>query len=214
MIPFLDLLAINARDRDALIAAFTRVLDSGRYVMGKELEAFEREYAAYCGTRHCVGIGNGLDALTLTLRAWRELSVFAPGDEVIVPANTYIATILAITENNLTPVLVEPDAKACILARSTQMSGLVFAAARASPARPSWCRCGQPPALCESWRDPTRATTPSRRSRASRPSGPIASARSAAATSPIHGATSRGSATPRSSSPMRPRPLSLAAVSA
>ena len=68
MIPFLDLLAINARDREALIAAFTRVLDSGWYVMGKELEAFEREYAAYCGTRHCVGIGNGLDALTLTFQ--------------------------------------------------------------------------------------------------------------------------------------------------
>ena len=115
MIPFLDLLAVNARDREALIAAFTRVLDSGWYVMGKELEAFEREYAAYCGTRHCVGIGNGLDALTLTLRAWRELGVLAPGDEVIAPANTYIATLLAITENGLTPVLVEPDAATCNL---------------------------------------------------------------------------------------------------
>jgi dTDP-4-amino-4,6-dideoxygalactose transaminase len=113
MIPFLDLLAVNARDREALIAAFTRVLDSGWYVMGKELEAFEREYAAYCGTRHCVGIGNGLDALTLTLRAWRELGVLAPGDEVIAPANTYIATLLAITENGLTPVLVEPDPATC-----------------------------------------------------------------------------------------------------
>ena len=115
MIPFLDLLGINARDRDALIAAFTRVLDSGWYVMGKELDAFEREYAAYCGTRHCVGVGNGLDALTLSLRAWRELGVLATGDEVIVPANTYIATILAITENGLTPVLVEPDAATCNL---------------------------------------------------------------------------------------------------
>lgn len=110
MIPFLDLLGINARSREALIAAFTRVLDSGWYIMGKELEAFEREYAGYCGTRHCVGVGNGLDALTLTLRGWLELGVLAPGDEVIVPANTYIATILAITENGLTPVLVEPDA--------------------------------------------------------------------------------------------------------
>ena len=68
MIPFLDLQSVNARDRDALIAAFARVLDSGWYVMGRELEAFEVEYAAYCGTRHCIGIGNGLDALTLTLR--------------------------------------------------------------------------------------------------------------------------------------------------
>ena len=110
MIPFLDLLAINARDRDALVAAFTRVLDSGWYIMGKELVAFESEYAAFCGTRHCVGVGNGLDALTLTLRAWLELGVLSAGDEVIVPANTYIATLLAITENGLQPVLVEPDA--------------------------------------------------------------------------------------------------------
>ncbi len=115
MIPFLDLLAVNAREREALIAAFTRVLDSGWYIMGQELEAFEREYAAYCGTRHCIGVGNGLDALTLTLRAWLELGVLAPGDEVIVPANTYIATILAITENGLTPVLVEPDVATCNL---------------------------------------------------------------------------------------------------
>ncbi len=109
-IPFLDLGGINARDREALIAAFTRVLDSGWYVLGKEVEAFEAEYAAYCGTRHCIGVGNGLDALVLVLRAWLELGVLKAGDEVIVPANTYIATILAITGNGLTPVLVEPDA--------------------------------------------------------------------------------------------------------
>ncbi len=110
MIPFLDLHGINVRDRDALIAAFTRVLDSGWYVLGKEVDAFEQEYAAYCGARHCVGVGNGLEALVLVLRAWLELDVLKTGDEVIVPANTYIATILAITENGLTPVLVEPDA--------------------------------------------------------------------------------------------------------
>lgn len=110
MIPFLDLHGINARDRDALIAAFTRVLDSGWYVLGQEVKAFEKEYAAYCGTRHCVGMGNGLEAMVLVLRAWLELGVLSTGDEVIVPANTYIATILAITENGLTPVLVEPDA--------------------------------------------------------------------------------------------------------
>lgn len=130
MIPFLDLLGINARDREALIAAFTRVLDSGWYVMGKELDAFEREYAAYCGTRHCVGVGNGLDALTLTLRAWRELGVLAAGDEVIVPANTYIATILAITENGLTPVLVEPDAATCNL-NASQIEAHLSARTRA-----------------------------------------------------------------------------------
>jgi dTDP-4-amino-4,6-dideoxygalactose transaminase len=107
--PFLDLRGINARDRDELIAAFTRVLDSGWYILGKEVDLFEREYAAYCGTKHCVGVGNGLDALTLILRGYRELGRINRGDEVIVPANTYIATLLSITENELTPVLVEPD---------------------------------------------------------------------------------------------------------
>jgi len=109
VIPFLDLKAINAREREALIAAFTRVLDSGWYVLGEEVAAFEREYAQYCGTQHAVGTGNGLDALTLTLRAWRELGRLRSGDEVVVPANTYIATILAVTENGLKPLLVEPD---------------------------------------------------------------------------------------------------------
>lgn len=114
-VPFLDLGTINARDRNALIGAFTRVLDSGWYVLGKEVEAFEREYAAYCGTRHCVGVGNGLEALVLILRAWMQLGAIKSGDEVIVPANTYIATILAITENGLTPVLVEPQLATCNL---------------------------------------------------------------------------------------------------
>lgn len=109
MIPFLDLAAINARDRDELLAAFTRVLDGGWYILGREVEAFEQDYARYCGVAHVVGVGNGLDALTLILRAWRELGYLKDGDEVIVPANTYIATILAITGNALTPVLVEPD---------------------------------------------------------------------------------------------------------
>lgn len=114
-VPYLDLGGINARDRDELIAAFTRVLDSGWYVLGKEVEAFEKEYAAYCGTRHCVGVGNGLEALVLILRAWMELGVLKAGDEVIVPANTYIATLLAITENGLKPVLVEPELGTCNL---------------------------------------------------------------------------------------------------
>lgn len=114
-VPFLDLGGINARDREALLAACARVIDSGWYVLGKEVEAFEREYAAYCGTRHCIGVANGLEALTLILRAWIELGVLARGDGVIVPANTYIATILAITENGLTPVLVEPDVATCNL---------------------------------------------------------------------------------------------------
>jgi len=108
-VSFLDLKAINARHRDDLLAATARVLDSGWYVHGAEHEAFEREFAAYCGSAECVAVANGLDALTLVLRAWKELGELHEGDEVIVPANTYIASILAITENRLTPVLVEPD---------------------------------------------------------------------------------------------------------
>lgn len=108
-IPFLDLRAINAAYREELIAACTRVIDSGWYIQGTELQAFEQEFASYCGVAHCIGVANGLDALILTLRAWKELGRLKEGDEVIVPANTYIASILAITENRLIPVLVEPD---------------------------------------------------------------------------------------------------------
>jgi dTDP-4-amino-4,6-dideoxygalactose transaminase len=110
-INFLDLHAINNRDRDELIEAFTRVLDSGWYIMGEELSKFEFEFAKYCGVKHCIGVANGLDALVLVLRAWKELGRLQDGDEVLVPANTYIASILAITENNLVPVLIEPDIK-------------------------------------------------------------------------------------------------------
>lgn len=109
MIKFLDLQAINAQYREELIAAFTRVLDSGWYILGEEVTRFEQAFAQYCGNRHCIGVGNGLDALTLVLRAWKELGRLQENDEVIVPANTYIASVLAITENRLRPVLVEPD---------------------------------------------------------------------------------------------------------
>lgn len=109
MISFLDLKSINSRYRDELIQAATRVIDSGWYIQGNELAEFEKEFAGYCGVKHCIGVANGLDALTLTLRAWKELGKLKEGDEVIVPANTYIASILAITENRLKPVLVEPD---------------------------------------------------------------------------------------------------------
>ncbi|WP_180032047.1 DegT/DnrJ/EryC1/StrS aminotransferase family protein [Acinetobacter sp. YH12245] len=109
MIPFLDLKAINTQYRDQLIAACTQVIDSGWYICGKELEEFEHNFANYCGTRYAIGVANGLDALILTLRAWKELGKLHEGDEVIVPSNTYIASILAISQNNLKPVLVEPD---------------------------------------------------------------------------------------------------------
>ena len=109
VISFLDLKALNAGFRDELVEACTRVIDSGWYITGNELTQFEREFAEYCGSKHCIGVANGLDALVLTLRAWKELGKLKDGDEVIVPANTYIASILAITENDLVPVLVEPD---------------------------------------------------------------------------------------------------------
>ncbi len=109
MISLLNLKTINAQRREELLNAATRVIDSGWYINGDELRMFEQEFAVYCGVSHCVGVANGLDALTLVLRAWRELGRIKDGDEVIVPANTYIASILAITENNLKPVLVEPD---------------------------------------------------------------------------------------------------------
>lgn len=109
MIPFLDLKAINGQYRDELVAAATRVIDSGRYTQGSEVKAFEEEFSEYCGTKQCVSVANGLDALNLTLRAWKEMGRLKEGDEVIVPANTYIASILAITENRLKPVLVEPN---------------------------------------------------------------------------------------------------------
>jgi dTDP-4-amino-4,6-dideoxygalactose transaminase len=109
VVPFLDLRKINAVLRDEIINACERVIDSGWYIQGHEVNAFEREFAEYCGTDHCIGVGNGLDALSLTLRAWKQLGKLSDGDEVIVAANTYIASILAITENRLMPVLVEPD---------------------------------------------------------------------------------------------------------
>lgn len=109
MIKFLDLKKINEQYTSELRDACARVIDSGWYIGGEELSAFENEFAAYCGVRYCVGVANGLDALVLTLRAWKEMGCLREGDEVIVPANTYIASILAITENKLVPVFVEPD---------------------------------------------------------------------------------------------------------
>ena len=105
MIKYLDLKAINAPYEHAA----DEVLRSGWYLKGDWTRRFEQAYAEYIGTRHCIGCGNGLDALTLIFRAYKELGVMQDGDEVIVPANTYIASILAITENRLRPVLVEPS---------------------------------------------------------------------------------------------------------
>lgn len=107
-IPFLSLQDVTAMHADEIREAVKRVIDSGWYLQGKENEQFEQHYADYIGTEYCIGCANGLDALIWIFRAYIELGVMKPGDEVIVPANTYIATILAITENGLVPVLVEP----------------------------------------------------------------------------------------------------------
>ena len=104
-IPFLDLKAASTELREELDAAYHRVMDSGWYILGEEVDAFEAEWAAYCGVRYCVGVGNGLDALHLILRAMD----IGTGDEVIVPSNTYIATWLAVSYAGATPVPVEPD---------------------------------------------------------------------------------------------------------
>ncbi len=104
MIPFLDMKSAYAELKPELDAAYVRVMESGWLVLGKEVEAFEAEYAAFCGAKYCVGLGNGLEALELVLRAWN----LGPGDEVIVPSNTYIATWLAVTAVGATVVPVEP----------------------------------------------------------------------------------------------------------
>ena len=109
MIKYLDLLKVNALYDAEIRQAVADVLDSGWYLKGEATHRFEQHYAEYIGTRHCIGCANGLDALTLILRAYIEMGVMHEGDEVIVPANTYIASILAITENRLVPVLVEPS---------------------------------------------------------------------------------------------------------
>ena len=109
MIPILDLKTLNAPYEKELIQASTEVIQSGWFIHGKACQSFEKEFADFCGIEHCIGVANGLDALTLIFSAYKEMGVLAVGDEVIVPANTYIASILAISENGLKPILVEPD---------------------------------------------------------------------------------------------------------
>lgn len=109
MVKFLDLQAVNKRFDSEFKEALNRVADSGWYLKGKETESFEKNYAVYIGTEYCVACANGLDALTLILMAYIQLGVMKTGDEVIVPANTYIASILAITRAGLKPLLVEPN---------------------------------------------------------------------------------------------------------
>ena len=108
-IPFLDLQQINAPYETQFHQQLQTLLEKGWYILGEEVQQFEREFAAYCGTSHCIGVANGLDALTLLFRGYIELGQLHKGDEVLVPANTYIASILAIIEAGLVPVLVEPN---------------------------------------------------------------------------------------------------------
>lgn len=106
---FLDLATVNAPYRQAIKAAVERVIDSGCYIGGPEVERLEADLAAMTGTAYAVGVSTGLDALRLILRGYIEMGVMKPGDEVIVPSNSYIATVLAVTDNRLAPVFAEPD---------------------------------------------------------------------------------------------------------
>lgn len=109
MVPFLNIKAINEAHKQELMQAFEQVLDSGWLIMGESLTRFEKEYAAFCGTKHCIGVANGLDALIIILEAYKEMGLMQEGDEVMVPANTYIASMLAVSRAGLIPVLVEPQ---------------------------------------------------------------------------------------------------------
>jgi dTDP-4-amino-4,6-dideoxygalactose transaminase len=109
MVKFLDLKAINDCFEPELSNSIKRVLDAGWYLQGAEVGSFEKEYAEYIGTKHCIGVANGLDALRLILKAYMIMGEIVSGDEIIVPANTFIASVLAISDNNLKPILVEPD---------------------------------------------------------------------------------------------------------
>ena len=108
MIPFLDLKSVNNQYREEMIEACARVIDSGHYILGKECETFEREFADYCGVKYAIGVANGLEALTLIIRSYIEMGRIKKGGEIIVPSNTFIATVLAVCENGLKPVFVEP----------------------------------------------------------------------------------------------------------
>ena len=113
MIRYFNLKDINDSFQPQLSQAVQRVTESGRYILGPEVEVFEKLFANYCGSKYCIGVGNGLDALTLIVRAYSELGAMQPGDEIIVPANTYIASILSIMAAGLKPVLCEPAVESC-----------------------------------------------------------------------------------------------------
>jgi len=106
---FLNIRSINARNKQQLMQAFEQVLDSGWFILGNAVKNFEQEFATFCGTKHCIAVANGLDALILIFEGYKKMGIMKQGDEVLVPANTYIASILAISKAGLQPVLIEPD---------------------------------------------------------------------------------------------------------
>lgn len=124
MVEFLSLKKITDKYSEEIHRAVSKVIDSGWYLLGDENKKYEEDYKNYIGTKHCIGVANGLDALRLILRGYIELGVLKEGDEIIVPANTYIASILAITDNKLTPVLVEPDINTLQIDDSLIMSAI------------------------------------------------------------------------------------------
>jgi len=107
-VPFLPLVEVNGEYREAILNAVQRVIDSGWYLLGDETAAFEKEFADFCESKYCIAVGNGYDALTIVLRSYIEMGRLSVGDEIIVPSNTYIATVLAVSACNLIPVMVEP----------------------------------------------------------------------------------------------------------
>lgn len=115
MIQFLDIESINLRHKQAFENILKNILETGWYILGEKVFDFENAFASYCGTKHCVGVANGLDALILILEGYKEIGQLQIGDEVIVPSNTYIASILAVSKTGLTPVLVEPHENTCLL---------------------------------------------------------------------------------------------------
>ena len=147
-VSYLDLQRINSSFGDELIQATTRVVESGWYLLGNEVGAFEEEFSAYCGTKYCVAVANGLDALTLVLQAWKIAYGWQEGDEVIVPSNTYIASILAVSRTGLTPVLCEPREDDYLL-DATKIEKLVTGRTRAILPVHLYGQLCDMPALCD-----------------------------------------------------------------
>ena len=124
MIPYLPLNEINAQYTKEIEAAVNSILHRGWYILGEECKAFEKEYAAYIGTKHCIGCGNGYDALWLIFNAYKQLGILRDGDKVLIPANTFIASALAVTHNNLKPIFVDPNPKSYIAGEDEMLAAL------------------------------------------------------------------------------------------